>query len=207
MHEDKILQLIQNLEAFVKDQTDIIRNLLGRTEVGSATSSVPVQPEGLVQVIHGKSVNPGQQFDNVLDAQISAKESEFGEEMSEAELEKAFGAAGRAQPVEQSKPLNKMSLDDIKSWEAQQNNSTDIYKIKARVSNLARETGGSLTGQGDILCNTYVHVLKSFYDFAEKIEDPTTRIRLIELIRSQEGMPGTVISAAGAGVKIARSRK
>jgi len=52
-----------------------------------------------------------------------------------------------------------------------------------------------------MLCNTFVHVLKSIYDFADSIEDKDTKIKLIEIMRRHENMPANLIAAAGAGVK------
>jgi hypothetical protein len=122
-------------------------------------------------------------------------------ELSEEDLARHFKEKRKhKKEKEASKALDKMSLDEIESWERKQENATDIYKIKARVANLARGNNASLTRTGDILCNSYVHVLKALYDFADKIEDPNIRVQLIELIRNQEGMPGTIIAAAGAGV-------
>jgi hypothetical protein len=101
-----------------------------------------------------------------------------------------------------STPVNKLKelVAQAELDEQASDNSTDIYKIKARVANLARGPGMSLTPQGVQLCNTFVHVLKSFYDFADKIQDPNVRVPLIKLIRSHEKMPGVLIASAGAGV-------
>lgn len=142
---------------------------------------------------------PGLQFDHFLDMKANNEERRFGEEMSEEDLQKHFKEAPKANlPV---KRLNDMSMDEIKDWEKAQDNSTDIYKIAARVKNLARGGNAALTAQGDMLCNTYVHVMKSFYDFASTIVDNATREELIQLIRSHENMPGNLIAAAGVGVK------
>lgn len=126
-------------------------------------------------------------------------------EMSEEELAKLFKE--RREPSARKvpeKPLNKMTLQEIEDWESKQDNSNDIYKIKARVANLARGPGMSLTPQGEMLCNSFVHVLKAFYDFSETMTDKESKIKLISLIRAQEGMPGTLIAAAGAGVKASK---
>lgn len=152
---------------------------------------------------------PTDVFDAMADAATNKIEAEFGEEVSERELAAHFSEPQkrrqrRAEVIKSGKKdgLSGMTMEEIEAWEAKQNNSNDIYKIKARVANIARGGGGSLTEQGEMLCNTFVHVLKALYDFAENaIEDKTLRIRLIELIRKQEGMPGNLISAAGAGVK------
>jgi hypothetical protein len=94
-----------------------------------------------------------------------------------------------------------MSLEEIEEWEAKQDNSNEIYKIAARVKNLARGGSLNLTPAGEALCNTFVHVAKELYDFAEKIEDKDLKIKLTELIRKHENMPATLIAAMGAGRK------
>jgi hypothetical protein len=142
------------------------------------------------------------QFDLNMDQKANKTEEAFGPELTEEDLARHFGQTREKKKKGEPKGLNKMTLAEIEAWEAKQDNATDIYKIKARVANLARGANASLTPQGEILCNSYVHVMKAFYDFAEKIEDPDTKIGLISLIRNQEGMPGTSIAAAGAGVKM-----
>lgn len=141
---------------------------------------------------------PGRPMTPEENARLNDAEAGFGEEMSEEDLARLFN-----EKVKKKKEpdFKKMSLEQIEEWEAAQNNSNDIYKIKARVANLARGSGASLTAQGEMLCNTFVHVLKSLYEFAEKIEDKELKIKLIEKIRSHENAPATLIAAAGAGVK------
>jgi hypothetical protein len=125
-----------------------------------------------------------------------------GGEMSEDELARLFKEKRQSKKTKDlGKSLNKMSLEEIEAWESSQDNSNDIYKIKARIANLARGPGMSLTPQGDILCNSFVHVCKALYEFANTLTVPEERIQLIALIRAQESVPGTIISAAGAGVK------
>lgn len=152
-----------------------------------------------------KAQQPKEQDGPIVSASPAIEDADFDlaqSEMSEDDLARHFKEKKNRKQVEKPKPLEKMSLDEIESWEKQQDNSNDIYKIKARVANLARGPGVSLTPQGEMLCNTYVHVLKALYDFAETIEDKTIKIALTKAIRDQEGMPGTLISAAGAGVKM-----
>lgn len=120
-------------------------------------------------------------------------ESGFGESMTEEELAIHF-----KEPLpkkKEGKAITNMTIEEINELEAAQNNSNDIYKISARVKNLAREGGAALTGTGESLCNTYVHVMKSFYDFASTIQDKETKIKLTELIRKHEVMPADFISA------------
>lgn len=88
-----------------------------------------------------------------------------------------------------------MTPEEVKEWEKEQDNSDDIYKIVARVKNHARSKSATLTPVGDALCNTYTHVIKSFYDFANSLTDKNDKIRLIELIRKNETMPGDFIMA------------
>lgn len=89
------------------------------------------------------------------------------------------------------KPIVNMSSLELQNEE----NSTDIYRVAARVKNLARADGGALTPVGDILCNSYVHVLIALYDFAETI-DASKREELMSLIRANENMPANILSAA-----------
>lgn len=125
-----------------------------------------------------------------------------GGEMSEAELARMFKEKRSNKEVKKlGKSLKEMSLEEIEDWESAQDNSNDIYKIKARIANLARGPGMALTPVGEILCNSFVHMLKSLYDFADTIQDKPLKIQLIAIIRNQESVPGTIIAAAGAGVK------
>lgn len=133
---------------------------------------------------------------------LNAEEKEFGEEMSEEDLAEHFNIPKPKK--KKGKSINKMSLEEIESWEKAQDNSNDIYKVSARIKNLARTGGANLTPTGEILCNTYTHVVKGFYDFAESIEDADTKIKLIELIKKSEAMPGTLMAAVNAGVNVKR---
>lgn len=131
---------------------------------------------------------------------LNESPSHEGGEMTEEELAVHFGEP--LPKAKQEKPINKMTLEEIEAWEKQQDNSNDIYKIKARIKNLVRaESGGSITDVGEMLVNCYVHVMKALYDFADKVEDKETKIKLIGLIQSQENMPGQFISAVHANVK------
>lgn len=119
--------------------------------------------------------------------------------MTEEELAKHFGEVLPKKKKVQD--VSKMTLEEITEWESKQENSNDIYKVAARIKNLARDGKANLTPVGEMLCNTFVHVLKSFYDFAETISDKEIKIKLIELTRKQEAMPGNFIAAAHSGVK------
>lgn len=136
------------------------------------------------------------------EAKLNAKEADFGDEMSEEDLAEHFKVPKPKK--KKGKSVATMSLEEIESWEKAQDNSNDIYKVSARIKNLARTGGASLTPTGEILCNTYTHVVKGFYDFAETIEDKDTKIKLIELIKKSEAMPGTLMAAVNAGVNVKR---
>lgn len=147
---------------------------------------------------------------NIEDPELAQKlnqtESKFGEELSESELERMFGEKKKPRlkkgvDLEEVNPFHNMTLEEINKWEAEQNNSNDIYKVKARVANLARSSGGSLTPVGEMMVNTFVHVVMDLYAFADTIPDKEMRIKLIERVRKHEGMPGTLIDAATAGVR------
>jgi hypothetical protein len=72
----------------------------------------------------------------------------------------------------------------------------DLYAIAARVKNAARmSVGGNLTATGEQLCNSFVHLFKAFYDFADTLNDKDKE-RLKELVRSQEIVPGDFIAMA-----------
>jgi hypothetical protein len=111
-----------------------------------------------------------------------------GESMSSEEMSRHFGE----KHVPDAEIPNFNSAEDAEKWEKEQDESSDIYKIKARVVNAV---GANLTPVGEILCNSYTHVMKAFYNFAESLND-IDKERLKELIRSQEGMPANVISAS-----------
>ena len=124
-------------------------------------------------------------------------------EFSEEELAKHFGE--RVQPKKKEVEVDKMTLQEIEEWEKKQDNSLDIYKVVARVKNLAREGGGNLTSTGEMLINCYTHVLMALYGFAEKLDDKDVKIKLTELIRANENMPANFMAAVNAGVKLEKS--
>lgn len=93
--------------------------------------------------------------------------------------------------------FTKMTRDEVDKWERDQSNSNDIYRIAARVKNLARADGASLTPVGEILANSHVHVLNALYKFAETLGSPKKE-ELILLLRKHEEMPGKVIAASKA---------
>jgi hypothetical protein len=110
-------------------------------------------------------------------------------EMTEDELAKHF-AGPTTQAVVSKKQTNLDTLEGIRNWEDEQDNSTDLYKIKARIQNEASAAANAnLTPQGEMLVNCFTHVIKAFYDFADKITDPRVRNDLRILIKSKEDMP------------------
>lgn len=142
---------------------------------------------------------------NIDDPHVSSKlneaEDRLGPPMTEDEVARYFNEKPKRKGKKsKQKDFKKMTLEEIEEWERKQDNATDLYKISARVKNLARADGAALTPVGEMLANTYVHVLKSLYDFADTITDKETKIKLISLIRSNEGMPANLISAAKANV-------
>lgn len=136
-------------------------------------------------------------FDAMRDASLNDQESKFGSEMSERDLSTHFAEAPKLKK-EKKKDFKEMSLEEINEWEKAQDNSNDIYKIKARVANLARGSGASLTPVGEMMVNTFVHVLKDLYDFIETIPDKNMKIQLLQRIRKHENMPGNLIAATKA---------
>jgi hypothetical protein len=154
--------------------------------------------------VPGASIGPEQS------AKLSEMEKGFGEELSEEELARHFNDRPKSKKVNgvdmsKKEPFKGMTLDEIESWEAAQQNTNDIYKIKGRVQNLAVGiSGGTLTAVGEMMVNSFVHVVKDLYDFADTIQDKSLKIELTERIRKHESMPGTLISAASSGVKVAK---
>lgn len=142
-------------------------------------------------------------FEN--EGKLNKIESEFGGEMSEEDLSKHFGERRKKKKdidLSKKSPFKGMTNEEISEWENKQDNSNNLYKIKARVVNLARESGASISPVGEMLCNTFVHVVKDLYDFAETIQDKEVKIQLIEKIRKHESMPANLIKATVSGVKI-----
>lgn len=173
-------------------------------------SSVVISPETAMAIT--ESVIPpiglmglGQIDDPQLNANITEREKSLGHEMSEEEIAMMFREKTKKKKdqvdLNEKDPFKGMTLGEIKEWERKQENSNDIYKVKARVANLARGANASLTNTGEMMVNLFVHVVKDLYDFAETIPDPSLRIAAIERIRKHEGMPGQLIAATGAGVK------
>lgn len=133
-------------------------------------------------------------------------------EMSEEELAKHFAAqgglkSGPNEPKVSPKP-DLDTLQGIKKWEESQDNATDIYKIKARIQNEASAAANAnLTQQGEMLVNCFTHVIKAFYDFADRIVDPKVRQELRVLIRSQENMPARFMAGIHGEHIAARKEK
>jgi hypothetical protein len=132
--------------------------------------------------------------DAILESQLNQQE---GESMSAEEVAKHFGE----EPQSDAEIPTFKSAEDAENWEKAQQESSDIYRISARVKNHVSFTGGSLTPVGEILCNSFIHVMKAFYDFADTLSD-IDRERLRELIRKQEGMPANVIAASKSHVQV-----
>lgn len=68
-----------------------------------------------------------------------------------------------------------------------------LYKIAARVKNYATlSANANLTPIGEALCNTYIHIMVSLYEFSQKLSEPLKK-ELDELIKEYEKMPGNFI--------------
>lgn len=118
--------------------------------------------------------------------------SEFDDKENQMTNRDAANHFGVAVPVEKTVPDFKSKEEALK-WEKDELESSDIYRIAARVKNLARSGGGSLTPVGEQMCNLYVHVMKHFYDFADTLSEPK-REEMRELLRKHEEFPGQLIS-------------
>jgi hypothetical protein len=111
---------------------------------------------------------------------VEENEEQSGGTMTVEELAKHFGE--KTIPVERG--------------------ADEIYAIAARVKNACvLQVGANLTPAGVMLCNTYTHTIKAFYDFAKTIKDEDDRERLKSFIMSQEGMAATFVGAAMSNVK------
>lgn len=136
---------------------------------------------------------------------IPIKVGKTDDSLDEDELAEHFGEEkpirNKKKDLEKNPDFKKMTMDEIEAWEEKQDNSNDIYKVAARVKNLARSSGVNLTPVGEMLANSFVHVLKDLYDFAETIPDKNIRIQFIEKVRSHEDMPGRLIAATTANMK------
>lgn len=173
--------------------------------IGAAETIRP-NGDGTETIVPGIQ-NFGQIKDPQVNANINEREKALGEELSEADIARMFGEKTKKKltngvDLSAKEPFKGMSIEQIEEWEQKQDNSNDIYKVKARVSNLAAATGGSLTAVGEMMVNSFVHVVKDLYDFADTIQDKSLRIQLIERVKKHEGMPGALIDATKSGVKI-----
>lgn len=193
------------------DHETRIFNARNGHQENSAISVAVDTPIQAVDAVSGPPMAvPGAVITPEQNHNLNKMEESFGGELSEEELERMFqekpkAVRDRIMEVDLSKknPFKGMTLQEIEEWEAKQNNSNDIYKIKARIQNLAVGiSGGNLTPVGEMMVNSFVHVVKDLYEFAEYLPDKEQRIRLIERIRKHESMPGTLIAAASAGVRV-----
>lgn len=83
-----------------------------------------------------------------------------------------------------------------------------IYLIAGRIKNhVALDAMRSVGPQQQMLCNTFAHMLKSFYDFALKMPDSQTKTDLLALIKKQESVPAELISAIVANVKVVKKEE
>lgn len=168
---------------------------------GMQKVEVPILPREVHRAVTLPDFN-----DPEVNSEFNKMEKSFGEEMSETDLVVHFNEKSKNKnkskkvDLDSKNPFKNMTIEEIEAWEKEQDNSNDIYKIKARVANMARDGGASLTQQGEMLVNTFVHVLDALYQFAETIPDKDIKIQLIKKIRIQEGMPANLVKAAKAGV-------
>ncbi len=121
---------------------------------------------------------------------MNDKENEFGSAMSASEIASLFGE--KLPKEEKTKDVDKMTLKEIKEIEKEADDAENIYRIKARIQNLV---GENLTPTGEMLVNSYAHVIKSLYDFAINIADDKVKEDFKKLVRNHESMPGNFIAA------------
>jgi hypothetical protein len=132
----------------------------------------------------------------VGEQQANKMESEWGPPMSETEMAAIFNEKA-SDPNEMPKLPN--TPEEAEKWEQMQDNAEDIYKVKARIQN---QVPNNLTPVGEMLVNSYAHVIKAFYDFAPKLKDEMLREEFKRLIRAQESMPGNFIGATMAQMNV-----
>lgn len=179
--------------------------------------STLLTPEVAKTDYSGVKLSPQQITDPELNQQIANAESGFGGELSEAELARMFREGTKKAPAKKQtlktmskEEINRLPVHELQKLvieaeeeEFRQDNSNDLYKIKGRVQNLAVGiSGGNLTAVGEMMVNSFVHVVKDLYDFADTLQDKETRAKLYERIKKHESMPGTLIAAAAGGVKV-----
>lgn len=135
------------------------------------------------EIVGSETPVPGKTISRIDEGRLNAAESQNGE-MSLQEIGEFFDDKN---PVEQQFDY--------------------IYQIASRIKNSATmAAGGNLTPVGVMLCNTYTHTIKEFYDFADTIKDKTDKNRLRQFILKQEGMAATFIGAAMSNVAGKRRR-
>ncbi len=201
-------EALLNLQKKLKNEheTRLFNEKNGHVVVQDVAVSSKPDVSGEVIYIPGIS-GLGQIEDPQLNANINEREKAFGEELSEAEIRQMFHDKSEKRTKKSvnmtaKDPFKDMTLEEIEEWERTQDNSNDIYKVKARVANLARGSGGSLTAVGEMMVNSFVHVVKDLYDFAETIPDKSLKIAIIERVRKHEGMPGNLIAATSSNVRV-----
>ena len=71
-------------------------------------------------------------------------------------------------------------------------NENDLISIAGRIKNILAKEDIALSPVGNILVNSYTHVLKSIYDFSDNLPEPHNKA-LKNLLRSKEDLPKYVI--------------
>lgn len=126
--------------------------------------------------------------------------------MSEADVAALFNEKPKKKKRQKpQKPVEEMTtMEEIKAMEAAHDNSNDIYRVSARIKNLARFGDGpvaTLTPAGEALCNTFTHLIVELYTFADTVKNKAVRAKLLEIIKKNEALPGNFIAAMKNGVK------
>jgi hypothetical protein len=130
---------------------------------------------------------------------LNKAEANFGPPLSEEELAAHFNEVLPNKSKKKAPNFNKMSLEEIEAWEKEQDNSNDLFKVKGRIKNHATIGGASILPAGEGMINSFAHVCKALYDFAETLQNKEEKIKLYELIRKQEIVPSQIISAFTPG--------
>lgn len=105
------------------------------------------------------------------------------------------------------KDLAALFGEEFKEEKAVQLAEDDLQRIASRVKNKARMAAqGNLTPVGDILCNSFSHVLNRLHKFANGLPE-NDQLILKVLLRAAEEMPGEVVSAAKSQVVPPKGRR
>lgn len=112
-----------------------------------------------------------------------------GPQMSVSELARHF----KEETPKETKTVVPSDPEEYEKWQKEQHWANTLPRISARVKNAARSAGANLTPNGLALANTYTHLLKELYDFADKLPEEH-KDKLVTLLRSKESLVADYIA-------------